>query len=258
MIEFLRDTGYLLARLARASARMPVFVVISVVQPVVWIVLFGQLFQAVTRLQGFTSTSSYIQYLTPGVAIMTALFGSAYSGMGMLTDLEQGWLDRLLVTPVRRGAVIMARVVIAGLQVTLQAAILVGVGVAMGARPRGGLAGLALVLVAGGLLAASIAGVSNALALLTRRQELVIAAMNFLVLPMTFLSSMMMSPRLMPTWIQGASRLNPVDWAVQIARAGFEGTPSSAVLLPIVSLAGLGIVTSLAACGALRHYLRSR
>jgi len=74
---FLRDTWYLFLRLARATVRMPVFVLIAVVQPVLWVVLFGQLFGAVTRISGF-GAASYVQYLAPGIAIMTALFGAAY------------------------------------------------------------------------------------------------------------------------------------------------------------------------------------
>ena len=104
-MDFLRDTWHLLVRLLWATVRMPVFVLISIVQPILWVLLFGQLFRAVTTIPGF-GASSYVQFLAPGISIMTALFGAAYSGMGMLVDIDRGVLDRLLATPVARGALI--------------------------------------------------------------------------------------------------------------------------------------------------------
>ena len=234
------DLWHLLIRLVRASVRMPVFVVISIVQPILWVLLFGQLFSAVTSLPGF-GERSYVQFLAPGIAIMTALFGAAYAGMGMLGDIDRGVLDRLLATPVSRGALLAARILHSALQVALQSGLILLVAAALGARPHGGAGGVALVLLAAALLGAAFAAFSNALALLTRRQEMVIAVMNFVVLPATFLSSMMMSSRLMPPWIRSAGRFNPVNWAVQAARAGFEGdwaaVPGDLALLAAFALA---------------------
>jgi ABC-2 type transport system permease protein len=245
-LEFLADTWHLFVRLARASVRMPVFLILSIVQPIVWVVLFGQLFRELRQLPGFGS-GSYVQYLAPGIAIMTALFGAAYSGMGMLADIERGVLDRLLAMPVARGALLAARLLHSAAQVSLQSAIILAVSALLGARPHGGAAGVALVMVAAALLGAAFAGFSNAIALLTRRQELVIAVMNFVVLPATFLSSMMMSRNLMPGWIRSASRFNPVNWAVVAARAGFEGSwtplPTNLGLLALFAAAAAWLAT---------------
>ena len=216
------DLWHLFVRLVRANVRMPVFVIISIVQPVLWVLLFGQLFRSVAALPGF-GAGSYVQFLAPGIAIMTALFGAAYSGMGMLADIDRGVLDRLLATPVARGSLLAARILYSAAQVAVQSAIILLVAAAIGARPHGGAAGVALVLVVAALLGAAFGAVSNALALLTRRQELVIAVMNFIVLPSTFLSSMMMSRNLMPAWIRSAAMFNPVNWAVVAARGSFEG-----------------------------------
>ncbi len=222
MIAAAADLWHLFMRLVRANLRMPVFVVISIVQPVLWVLLFSQLFRSVTSLPGFGG-GSYVQFLAPGIAVMTSLFGAAYSGMGMLADIDRGVLDRLLATPVARGAVLAARILYSAVQVAVQAGIILLVAAAIGARPHGGVPGVALLLVTAALLGAACAAFSNALALVTRRQEMVIAVMNFIALPATFLSSMMMSGNLIPGWIRSASRLNPVNWAVVAARGGFEG-----------------------------------
>ncbi len=255
-MEFLRDTWHLFLRLIRATMRMPVFVIISIVQPVLWVLLFGQLFKSVTTIPGF-GASSYVQFLAPGISIMTALFGAAYSGMGLLADIDRGVLDRLLATPVSRGALIAGRILHASVQVVVQAAIILLVAFLLGARPHGGLPGVLAVFLSASLLGAAFAGFSNALALIARRQELVIAAMNFVVLPSTFLSSMIMSRNLMPGWIRGVSRFNPVNWAVTAARDGFEGRASSEMLLCLALLAGFALICGFLATRSFGRYRKA-
>lgn len=255
-MDFLRDTGYLFLRLLRATMRMPVFVLISIVQPILWVLLFGQLFRSVTTIPGFGATS-YVQFLAPGISIMTALFGAAYSGMGLLADIDRGVLDRLLVTPVSRGALVAARILHSAAQVVVQAAIILGVAILLGARPHGGLPGVLVVFLSAALLGAAFAAFSNALALVARKQELVIAAMNFIVLPSTFLSSMIMSRNLMPGWIRGVSRFNPVNWAVTAARDGFEGRATSEMALCLALLAGLALACGFLATRSFNRYRRA-
>ncbi|HLX09283.1 MAG TPA: ABC transporter permease [Thermoanaerobaculia bacterium] len=246
-MEYAADLWHLFARLVRASVRMPVFLILSIVQPIIWVLLFGQLFGSVASLPGF-GAHSYVQFLAPGIAVMTALFGGAYSGMGMLADIDRGVLDRLLATPVARGALLAARILHSAAQVSLQSAIILIVSAAIGARPHGGAAGIVLVLAVAALLGAAFGAFSNAIALITRRQELVIATMNFIVLPSTFLSSMMMSAKLMPAWIRSAALFNPVNWAVTAARAGFEGDwqllPRNLGLLAAFTLAAAALATA--------------
>lgn len=246
-MEYAADLWHLFVRLVRGSIRMPVFVILSIVQPVLWVLLFGQLFRSVAALPGF-GARSYVQFLAPGIAIMTALFGAAYSGMGMLHDIDRGVLDRLLSTPVARGSLLGARILHSAAQVSLQSGIILLVSAAIGARPHGGAGGVALVLAVAALLGAAFAAFSNAIALLTRRQEMVIAVMNFIVLPSTFLSSMMMSGNLMPVWIRSAALFNPVNWAVVAARGSFEGNwqllPRNLGLLAAFALVAAALATA--------------
>jgi ABC-2 type transport system permease protein len=253
MKEFLQDTWYLFVRLIRATLRMPVFVIISIVQPILWVLLFGQLFRSVTTIPGFES-NSYVQFLAPGISIMTALFSAAYSGMGLIADIDRGVLDRLLATPVSRGALIAGRILHSAVQVIVQAGIILFVAFLLGARPHGGVLGVLAVLFTASLLGAAFASFSNGLALLARRQELVIAVMNFTVLPMTFLSSMIMSRNLMPQWIRGVSRFNPVNWAVTAARDGFEGRAPSEMALCLALLAGFALICAVLATQSFRRY----
>ena len=232
------DSWILLGRLFRASLRMPIFLVMSIVQPLFWLLVFGQLFRRVVELPGFEG-GSYSQFLAPGVAVMTALFGAAFSGMGMLSDMDSGVLDRLLATPVRRGAVIAARMAMASTQVMLQATVILGVSYLLGARPATGLLGFLAVYLSAGLLGSAAAGFSCFLALAARRQEIVIAMTNLLVTPLIFTSSIMISPDLMPPWIRTVAAFNPVNWAVVAGRLGYEGRDPASLALHLGLLAGL-------------------
>jgi len=255
-MKFHQDSWYLFARLVRGSVRMPVWLIMSLVQPIIWMALFGQLFRSVATLPGFGG-GSYIQFLAPGIVMMSVLFGSAWAGMGMIFDINFGVMDRLLATPVSRGAFIAARVGLSGATACVQGLVILVMALVFGARPGGGIAGLVLVMMAAALLAAAFGAASNGIALLTRRPETLAAVMNFTVLPMTFTSSMIMARGLMPGWIRAVSTVNPVNWAVTVARAGFDGGQLAQVPVPLALLAAFAVACGYLATRAFEVYRRS-
>ncbi len=139
----------------------------------------------------------------------------------------------------------------------IQAALILLVACLLGARPHGGLPGVLTVFLAAALLGAAFAAFSNALALAARKQELVIAVMNFVVLPTTFLSSMIMSRNLMPGWIRTVSRFNPVNWAVTAARDGFEGRSAAEVALCLGLLAAFALLCAGLATRSFSRYRKA-
>src|SRR5262249_17382587 len=153
------------------------------------------------------------------VVIMSALFAGGWNGMGVIMDLNQGVMDRLLVSPINRAAIIMGRILSMSVVSVVQSLILVGLGFVTGARFAGGIVGIIVLLICGMLLAAPFAALSNALALAIRKQESVIGASNFILMPLTFLSPVFMASAVMPGWIRSVSRYNPVNWSVEAARS---------------------------------------
>lgn len=252
-MKLIRDSYHLFVRDLRATVRMPVFVVISIVQPVVWLLLFGALFGVVARLPEF-GDRSFTQFLAPGVAIMSALFSASFSGMGLIRDMDRGVLDRVLSTPASRGAVIGGRVLHAAATVVFQAAVILGVAALAGVRPEGGVVGIGAVLAAAGLLGAAVGAGSNGIALLTGRQEILLGVTNLTILPLTFLSTMIMTRELMPGWIRVAAAVNPVDWAVTMAREGFSGGDLGAAAVRLGLLLGFTAASWAAAVGAFHRY----
>ena len=113
----------------------------------------------------------------------------------------------------------------------IQSLIVIGLGLLVGAHFPGGVAGLAVLIVCSALLGGSLSALSNGMALLARKEETVIAASNFVLLPLTFLSSAFMQRDLMPGWIQTVARYNPVEWTVQAGREALTASPDWGLVL---------------------------
>jgi ABC-2 type transport system permease protein len=136
--------------------------------------------------------------------------------------------------------------------------ILITLGLVLGARYPGGVAGVAVLLLCAVLLAIPFGALSNALALTLRKQESVIGAVNFVLLPLVFLSPVFMTPGLMPQWILTVSKFNPVSWSVTAGRAALHGNADwGAVALQIGFLAGFTFFSGWLATRAFQSYQRS-
>lgn len=220
----LHHTWYMTQRQLTAILRQPAFLVITLVQPVIWLFLFGSLFRKVVELGGF-GTTSYLDYLVPGVVVMSALSSSMWAGMGTLEEIERGTLNRFLVTPVSRAALMNANVVQQGISTALQSVVIVLLGKAGGADYPGGITGLLILVFASILLGTVFGAFSNALGMLVRQRESIIGINTFLLLPLTFLSSAFMAATLMPSWMRHIADFNPVNWALVAGRSAMSADP---------------------------------
>ncbi len=252
------QTYYMTGRHVRALLRQPWYIAASLSQPVIWLILFGALFSGVTAIPGFGGGSSYIDYLVPAILVMTALFSCGWSGMGIIEDLDRGIMDRFLVSPVHRSAIITGRTIYEMVALLVQALIIGGLALLLGARFAGGPLGFAVLVACAMLVGAAFSSFSDAMALRIRQRESVIGVNTMLVLPLTFLSAAFMPLVLVPDWIATVAHLNPVNWAVEAGREAMVAGPDWSFVLPRV--VGLLAVTGLAmwwATGTFRAYQRS-
>jgi ABC-2 type transport system permease protein len=217
-MTLVRETAYMTMRHLRELWRQPWFVGVTLVQPVIWLLLFGALFKKIVEIPGFHG-GSYIAFLAPGVVVMTAMFNSAWSGMALIEDLNRGVTARFLVSPVRREALIAGRLVKEAVVVVIQSLIIVALALIVGASFPGGVGGVAVLFLVSALLGATFGALSNGFALIMRQEEALIGAVQFIVLPLTFLSATFIQTNLMPHWIQHVSDFNPVNWGVIAGRA---------------------------------------
>ena len=214
----LRHTRQVALRYIRALVRQPAWIGISIVQPVIWLLLFGALFNRTADIPGFTA-GSYIEFLTPGVIVMLAVSSAGWVGMTFIDDINRGTMDRLLVSPIWRGALNLGSVAQSVLTIVIQSVIVIALSLAVGAHFHNGVAGVAVLILTAGLLGAVFASLSNGVAVLTRQRETLIGIVTMVTLPLVFLSSALMQQSLLPGWIQSIARFNPVNWAAEAGRS---------------------------------------
>ncbi|PYR59478.1 MAG: multidrug ABC transporter permease [Acidobacteria bacterium] len=231
----LMHTWFMTVRHLRALMRQPWWIAISLVQPITYLLLYGQVFSRIVELPGFHAPN-YVTYVTPGIVIMMALFGGGWNGMGIIAEIDRGVMDRFLVAPVSRAAIIAGRLVQMSIITVVQAAMMLGLGWVLGARFEGGFTGLAVLMLCAVLVALPFGALSNAMALVIRRQESVIGASNFILLPMTFLS----------------------PWSVETARSALSAHADWRLIgTRLVWLAALGLASAWLAARAFRSYQKS-
>ena len=196
MIYAITDTWYIFMRDLRTRIRMPVFIFMTMFQPILWLVLFTQIFDSLGGSLGSAAGSdiSYLQFFAPGVIVMTVLFGSAFSGFGTLMDIDAGIVSKMLATPVNRVSIITGRVIATVMVGIIQASVILIVAAFMGVHVETGVPGVLFALFLAALLGMGFAAFSNGLALLLRRQETVMAIVNLFTMPLMFLSTMLYHP----------------------------------------------------------------
>lgn len=251
-----RQSWQVYLRGVRVLRRQPAYLGMTLFQPIIWLLLFGALFKSVTRIPGFHGT--YINFLTPGVVVMLAVFSAGWTGMGFVEDINDGVMDRMLASPVWRGALNLGMVAYGAFTVVIQTALIVVIALAVGADFKGGIVGVLLLILVAALLGAVFASLSNAVGILARQRETLIGAVTFVQLPLTFLSVALMQRSLLPDWIRTVAKYNPVNWAVEGARsAAMQKIDWSVVATRIGLLAALLVVSAFLATRAFDSYQRS-
>ena len=257
MTVALQHTFFMFGRHMRNLIRQPVWIAILLVQPFFWLLLYSQLFRRITDLPGF-ETTSYVQFLTPGIVVMTAFFTGTWNGMSMINDLDRGVIERFLATPARRSSLVLGHIAQASGNSVLQALIVLGIAYLLGARVSGGMLGWLVILAVAALVCACFSGISHAIALFARREETMIAVSNFIGLPLLFLSSTLIARDLMPDWMRWGATFNPVEWGVVASReAVMPGTDWGRVALYLALLTAVAAATAAFATWSFRAYRRT-
>jgi ABC-2 type transport system permease protein len=244
------------ARHVRALLREPAWIGITLTTPIIWLLLFGSLFERAVDIPGFGG-GDYTDFFTPGVVVMTAFFSAAWGGMSMIQDIDRGVIDRFLGTPVKRSALIVGRLGQGAITIAIQSLIIVGLALLVGAGFANGPLGVIGMIAIGVLLGLTVGALSYGLALVVRKEETLIGAINVLLFPLTFISTAFMPGALIPGWMQTAADLNPVNWAVEAARIAAMGDDWAKLAAYTGALIVLALVCVGFATRAFRAYQRS-
>ncbi|UPV75741.1 ABC transporter permease [Halorussus limi] len=238
------------------AVRNPFVLTASLVQPIVFLVLFTQVFGQVASgaISRGGPAVTYESFLLPAIVIQVSLVAAATSGIGLVNDIEEGMFEKVLVSPMNRAAVFLGKTLAEMLRITVQILIILGLGVLLGANIETGVAGALAIVVIGIVFAGWFTAFSNVVALVTRDQESTIIGANILQFPLLFVSSAFLPVELLPEWIQLISDFNPVTYGVDAARTlVIDGWIWETILPNVGVLVGLDLVL-----GAFAVYMLNR
>jgi ABC-2 type transport system permease protein len=224
--RFLLDAWTVAQAELRKIAHDPSEMVTRAVQPILWLVVFGQVIAQTRAIE--TGDVTYMDFLAPGVLAQSALFVAIFFGIAVIWERDLGVLHKYLVSPASRGALVTGKALAGGLRALVQALFVYLTAIVIGIHLRWevpSLVGVALVVVLG---AAGFATFSLIIACLVRTRERFMGIGQILTMPLFFASSAIYPVSIMPSWLQVLAHLNPLTYQVDALRAlMIEGGPSN-------------------------------
>jgi ABC-2 type transport system permease protein len=232
----LSETSLIFRRAMRLSLRNPIWVILGLIQPILYLVMFGPLLENMTAVQGWPSGDAWSVFV-PGLLVQLGIFGAAFVGFGLLHEMHAGVVERMRVTPASRLALLLGRVLRDVVVLFVQGLILIGCALLFGLdAPVGGLL-VGLLVVA--LLGAAFSSASYAAALILKSEDALAPLANGLAVPLLLLSGILLPMSLAPGWLETISDINPLKHVVDGVRALFLHGSTATVLWGIVATLGL-------------------
>ena len=217
---FVRDTLIVFRRAMRLALRNPVWTVMGLVQPILYLVLFGPLLKPIAAVVG--ARNAY-QLFVPGLLVQLGIFGALFVGFGLIGEWRDGVIESERVTPAPRAALVLGRVLRDVIAILVQGTVLTIVAVPFGLRAP--LGGIVLGIATAALLGAAFASISYAVALTLKSEDALAPLLNGVALPLLLLSGILLpiNARSAPGWLNWVSDLNPIKHIVNGIRAVFLG-----------------------------------
>jgi ABC-2 type transport system permease protein len=238
-----RDTWLVFQRYFWIFLRNPVWVIVGVVQPVFYLVLFAPLLESLGRTPGFPAGGAYNVFV-PGLLIQLGLLGSAGVGFGLIAELRSGVIERLRVTPVSRFALLLGRTLRDILIIFVQALLLILLALPFGLSIHP--LGIVLMLALLALLGLMMTPVSYALALWLANEDSFAQLIFTSTLPLLLLSGVLLPMSFAPGWLQAIAAANPLKYTVDASRAIFNdrlSDPSIGIAVAVMAILAAIAVT---------------
>ena len=213
-------------------------VLIRLIQPAIWIIVIGNTFSGTQSLiQSVGFDGEYIEFMAPGVIILTAIFTSIFGGVNTLWDRRYGFMNKALTSPISRSAIAMGKMLAISLIAALQASLILGIALAIGVTFSNPLMiGPIMAIVI--LFSLGFSGISVIVAATAKSQETFWGIINFLGLPLFMLSPALFPLELLPNWLAFAAKLNPVTYTVLLVREMMTGVSEGGISI----LISLGVI----------------
>ncbi|MFN2569762.1 MAG: ABC transporter permease [Candidatus Dormibacteria bacterium] len=239
-MKTLRDTWLMFERSMGIALRNPVWVVVSLTQPLYFLVLFGPLLTSLTG-PGLPADRAFNVFV-PGLLIQLGIFGTLFVGLGLIAEVRNGVVERMRVTPVSRLALLLGRAFRDIVILLVQGVLLILAAIPFGLRIH--FLGLVVAIGLLGLIGLVLVSTSYALSLWLRSEDALAPMLNTLSLPLLLLSGILLPLSLAPGWLQWISALNPLRYAVDATRDLFNGQLATAsVARGVVVMTLLAVIT---------------
>jgi ABC-2 type transport system permease protein len=217
-MKLLRDTSLIFQRQMLLLLRNPVWILVGVFQPVMYLLLFAPLLKPAL---GVNSNAAAYEIFVPGLLVLLAIFGGLFQGFGLIAELRAGVIERSRVTPVSRLALLLGRSLRDVVSLIAQAIIITLLALVFDLRVFIGNLLLAFLMLA--LISLMTSAVSYGVALLVKSEDALAPLMNTVAQPVLLLSGILLPLTFAPGWLQGVADWNPFSWAVNGTRALFRG-----------------------------------
>ncbi|MFY9299755.1 MAG: ABC transporter permease [Candidatus Nitrosotenuis sp.] len=212
-------------------------VLIRLIQPAIWIIVIGHTFAGTRPLiqqVGFDGT--YLEFMAPGVIILTAIFTSIFGGVNTLWDRRYGFMNKALTSPISRSSIALGKMLAISLISALQSALIIGIAIIIGVSfPNLWIIAPIMAIVI--LFSLGFSGISVVVAATAKSQETFWGIINFLGMPLFMLSPALFPLELLPDWLATAAKFNPVTYTVLLVRGLMTGVTegiSTALSLGII------------------------
>lgn len=199
-------------------------VLIRLIQPAIWIIVIGNTFagtQPLIKSVGYDL--SYIEFMAPGVIILTAIYTSIFGGVNTLWDRRYGFMNKALTSPISRSSIALGKMLAISLVSALQASLILGIALAIGVSFVNPLMFVPIMLIVI-LFSLGFSGISVVIAATAKSQETFWGVVNFLGMPLFMLSPALFPLELVPDWLAVVAKLNPVTYSVLLIRGMMTGT----------------------------------
>ncbi len=233
---------------------IPFLLFFSLFQPILFLALFTQLLGRLSSFPGVLPTGvSYLEFAAAGILLQNAFGSALQSGNSIVADIDSGFLQKMLVTPMSRPAILLGRLASDAFRVVIQTAIILALAYAIGAAANSpftvntGVIGILLIFFTIAFFGLAWSGISLALGMKTRSAETVFAIGGVITFPLLFLSSALFPISFLPTWVQDVSKFNPVSYAVDASRVLMINGYDWGTILPAWGVIGLVAVITLSA-----------
>ncbi|UJF26116.1 ABC transporter permease [Planococcus sp. 107-1] len=188
--------------------------------PIIFLLMFTYLFGG--AIAG--STADYLQFLLPGILVMTVAQITMYTGIDLNNDIRKGIFDRFRTLPIWLPSALIGALLVDVIRYSMASFIMIGLGLALGFRPEGGLSGVLMAIGMILIFSFSLSWIWTTLGLIVRSEKSLMMLSFLVMMPLTFVSNVFVDPSTLPSWLQGFVEINPISILATAVRGFMHGT----------------------------------